>query len=104
MKSMKSICYGAMGVLLAWQAHAAVELPSWASSSGDMKQAATTKGKEVTDLLLYVGAIVAIVCLAIGSIYMKVGNKDKAKGYIFGAIGGLIFDGVIFAVAQWAAK
>lgn len=104
MKSMKGVCYGVMGVLLAWQAQAAVELPGWANGSGDLKQVASTKGKEVTDLLLYIGAIVAIVCMVVGGIYMKRGKNDEARRYIFGAIGGLIFDGVIFAIAQWAAK
>ena len=104
MKILGRLVNTMMGGLVSSPVFAALELPSYAQGGGDLKQTATTKGRELTELLLYVGGIVAIAAIVIGSIYMKTGQRDKAKAFIFGGVGGLILDSVVYAIAQWAAK
>jgi len=98
------VWFAVIGWLLSiGSSEAAVELPSYAQGA-DIKQSLNSKGREVTELVMFAGGVVAIICILVGSLYLKAGNREKAKSFIWGGVGGLLLDTMVYAIAQLVVK
>jgi len=54
--------------------------------------------------VMFAGGVVAIICILVGSLYLKAGNREKAKSFIWGGVGGLLLDTMVYAIAQLVVK
>lgn len=98
MKKILLLCACIAAVLLVIPAEAAMQLPNYAQG-GNVQQAVQTKGKQVTDLISMIVAILAIIGMLVGAGYFGVGNGEKGKQWVLGGVIALLIAGSVYGIA-----
>lgn len=88
-----------VGVMAVEPALADLRLPNYAQNQG-LEQALESKGRNITNMISMVVAIIAIIGMLIGAGYFGVGNKETGTKFLVGGVIALVIAGTVFGIAQ----
>lgn len=79
----------------------AVDLPNYAKG-GNLSSSIQSKGKNFTDLISMIVAVLAIIGMLVGAAKFAIGNGEDGKKWVIGGVVALVLAGSVYGIAQMA--